>query len=162
MKSKIFLWITGVLGALCILCFLFLSFYKPPAQKMSDTGKVSFISIGQGLASTTITADVADTQALQERGLGGRASLSDSQGMFFVFNRPELYGFWMKDMIIPIDIIWLDENLKIVYLKENVSPSTYPESFTPRTPALYVLEVASGFSRLHNVKVGDVIKVWYK
>ncbi len=160
-KSSKFLWITGILGTFCILCALFLSFCKVPTSTMSDIKKVSFISIGQGTASTTIIADVADTQVLQERGLGGRDSMAENQGMLFVFNVSRPYSFWMKDMLIPIDMIWLDKDLKIVYIKTNVSPSTYPESFAPKTPALYVLEVASGFSARHNLKLGDSIKVWY-
>ncbi|MEI7777072.1 MAG: DUF192 domain-containing protein [bacterium] len=171
MKSSKFLWITGVLGTLCILGALYLSFYKVQAPTVSDIKVVSDsleikrhaeISIGQGTSSTTIMVDVADTEALQERGLGGRTTMTENQAMFFVFSIPEPYGFWMKDMFIPIDIIWLDKNLKVIYIKENVSPSTYPESFAPKTPALYVLEVASGFSSRHNVKIGDTIKVWYK
>ena len=150
---------------------LYLSFCKVQAPTVSDTKVVSDslaikrqaeISIGQGIASTTILVDVADTVALRERGLGGRTYMAENQGMFFVFDVPEPYGFWMKDMFIPIDIIWLDKNLKVIYVKEDVLPSTYPESFAPKTPAFYVLEVTSGFSHRHNVKIGDVIKVWYK
>ena len=62
----------------------------------------------------------------------------------------------MKEMNFPIDIIWLDENLKIVAIKENAMTESYPEVFTPSTPARYVLEVPAGFVQKNKISVGMI------
>jgi hypothetical protein len=61
-------------------------------------------------------------------------------------------------MNFPIDMIWIDENLKVVYIQKSAEPSSYPNSFTPNTNARYVLEVVSGFSENNNLKIGDTIQ----
>ena len=62
---------------------------------------------------------------------------------------------WMKDMQFPIDILWLDAEYKIVFIKHVSTPETYPESFYSDVPARYVLELPAGFAREHDFKIGD-------
>ena len=102
---------------------------------------------------------VADTPELQEKGLGGRTSLESNGGMLFIFPKPGFYGFWMKDMKILIDIIWLDANRRIVDVWENATPESYPETREPRSAALYVLEVNAGFYKKHTLMKGDVLEL---
>jgi uncharacterized membrane protein (UPF0127 family) len=83
---------------------------------------------------------VSDPTA-QARGLGGRESISDDYGMLFEFKGSAVRCFWMEHMRFNIDIVWLDEDLKIVAKEINVSPDTYPKSFCPSTRAHSVLEV---------------------
>src|SRR4051812_42406436 len=61
------------------------------------------IALGTG----SVAADIADTETLREKGLSGRQSLSDTQGMLFIFQEEGIHSFWMKDMLIPLDMIWL-------------------------------------------------------
>lgn len=91
-----------------------------------------------------IRAIVASTSVDRSRGLSGRASLPPDTGMLFVFPSSGTHGFWMKDMLFSIDIIWVDEEKRVVSLLRDVSPETYPEVFLPKTPARYVLELDSG------------------
>src|ERR1035437_7103439 len=93
----------------------------------------------------------------QEKGLGGRDSLPQNTGMLFVFDMPDTYGFWMKDMHFPIDIIWLNKDMMVTYVAQNVSPASYPEVFKPETPSLYVLEVNSGYTKANTIGVGTNI-----
>ena len=109
------------------------------------------------IADVPLTVYVADTPAAQERGLGGRDSLAQNEGMLFVFPTDDKYAFWMKDMKFSIDIIWLDANGTVVYIAPDVSPSTYPRTFTPTSPARYVLEVNAGFTAQYHVEVGNVL-----
>ena len=109
------------------------------------------------LGSTVYTLDIADTHVLQEKGLSFRESLSPQTGMLFIFHTPDVYQFWMKDMKFAIDIIWLDENKKVVYIEEFVDPSTYPQSFGPETPTQYVIEIPAGDTTKVGLKVGDLI-----
>lgn len=102
-----------------------------------------------------VNVDIADTAPKQQRGLSGRNKLKDNEGMFFVFETADVQGFWMKDMLFPIDIIWAGEDLRVVSVDKNLSPDTYPATFSSKSPVMYVLEVNSGFSDRNNVKIGD-------
>lgn len=88
------------------------------------------------------------------KGLSGRQSLGQNQGMLFVFDKPEVQCFWMKDMNFPLDILWLDADQKVVTIKANVSPDTFPDSFCPTQPAQYVLEVNAGLANSAGVTEG--------
>ena len=105
-----------------------------------------------------IKAEIADNDEKRNTGLSGRKSLEKNDGMLFVFQLPSKYSFWMKDMRFPLDIIWIDENKKIIAISENISPETYPASFSPSEPVKYVLEVNAGWSETNEVGVGDVLE----
>lgn len=107
------------------------------------------------IAGQDIKVELALTREEQEQGLSGRQSLGQNTGMLFVFDKPGRYDFWMPDMNFPIDIIWLDKNMKVIYIKKDARPELYPETYGPDQDAKYVLEVASGFSDKNNLKIGD-------
>ena len=107
----------------------------------------------------TVHIALADTPETRSRGLSGRSELSFDEGMLFVFPEDGAYGFWMKDMQIPIDIIWMSQAGVVVDMALNVSPDTYPASFFPKTPARYVLEVAAGFAERYSVRIGDTVEL---
>ena len=98
-----------------------------------------------------IFAELATTPAAQAQGLGGRSCIPADAGMLFSFSQPGRYGFWMKDMKFPIDMVWISAGHQAVAVKQNVQPSTYPDSFANpvNRPAQYVLELqANASSRL--------------
>ena len=101
---------------------------------------------------------VADTKYLLEKGLSGQESLSDNEGMFFIFDKPDKYGFWMKEMKFSIDIIWIDSNFQVIHIEKSLSPATYPKIFYPPAKASYVLEIRAGQSNKVNLKIGDSVK----
>jgi uncharacterized membrane protein (UPF0127 family) len=113
------------------------------------------------IAGQNIKVDLALNTQTQEQGLSGRQSLNENEGMLFVFSKPDRYLFWMKDMNFPIDMIWVGEDtkdLRVIYIKKNALPSSYPETFGPSVSmenAKYVLEVVAGFADKNNLKVGD-------
>ncbi len=98
--------------------------------------------------------EYAMTSEERERGLGDREEISENFGMLFIFEEDDRYGFWMKEMQIPIDIFWLDEEMRVVSSAHKVSPDTYPTSFYPVVSARYALETASGFAERHAVATG--------
>jgi uncharacterized membrane protein (UPF0127 family) len=98
---------------------------------------------------------IADTPQLREQGLSYVINMQENEGMLFVFEDASTYGFWMKGMQFPLDIMWLNPEGVVVYLEENLSPDTYPETFAPNIPSLYVLEMNVGFIEKYDVKVGD-------
>ena len=91
-----------------------------------------------------IQAIIASTSAHVELGLSGRASLPKDAGMLFVFPKTSTYGFWMKDMKFPIDIVWIGENKSVVGITPKISPDTYPKIYYPPSDIRYVLELNSG------------------
>ncbi len=107
------------------------------------------------IGDTIFNVDVVDTDTERTQGLSGLESLAEDEGMLFVFEKSGIYPFWMKDMSFPIDIIWISENLKVVYVKENATPQSFPEVFTPDNSALYVLEVSAGITTGKKIKIAD-------
>jgi uncharacterized protein len=118
------------------------------------TGVNSTVTLGPKV----FHVEVADTPALQERGLSGHAPLADNQGMIFIFDKPDNYGFWMKDMLFPLDIIWIGPDWRVTHIEKSLATSTYPQIFYPGAPSLYVLEISSGQSDMLGLKVGDAVR----
>jgi uncharacterized membrane protein (UPF0127 family) len=104
-----------------------------------------------------IPVTIADTVQSRARGLSGTPSLPSNVGMLFVYGSSDKYGFWMKDMHYPLDLVWIDEDFKIVDIAANVSPDTYPHVFYPAVSARYVLEMNGGFSTIHSLVVGQSV-----
>lgn len=101
-----------------------------------------------------VAVELARTPVEVERGLGGRDSLGPHEGMFFVFPASDRYAFWMRDMRFSIDVVWLDEKLRVVDVKADTPPESYPATFAPSAPARYVLEVPAGYAAAHGIGIG--------
>lgn len=108
------------------------------------------------IGDAEVMAELAVTPHEKSEGLSGREALSAGEGMFFVFEGPRRYSFWMKDMSFAIDIIWIDENKEVIDITYDARPDSYPFQFQPRYPAQYALEVKSGWAQSRGVQVGDV------
>ncbi|HEU5114603.1 MAG TPA: DUF192 domain-containing protein [Candidatus Paceibacterota bacterium] len=102
---------------------------------------------------------VSDTDTLREEGLSDRNGLSQGQAMLFVFDKPDLLGFWMKDMHFSIDMLWLDSNFRVVSFKEDATPESYPKVFFPSGPSRYVVELPAGTLTRLGIKAGDLVSV---
>lgn len=113
-----------------------------------ESGKLSFNSTSACLDEDCFKIQIADTPEKQEKGLMFVSSMPEDEGMLFVFDKQDLYSIWMKNTLIPLDIIWFDEDMNQVFEKENAEPcKTEPcEVFTPDKPAKYVLEVNAGMA----------------
>jgi uncharacterized membrane protein (UPF0127 family) len=107
------------------------------------------------IGSSAIAVTVADSDEERKQGLSGVRSLREREGKLFIFDTNDRHGIWMKDMLMPLDIIWIDENLQIVHYVENVSPESFPEVFTPPSDARFVLEMNAHFVASLRTKVGD-------
>ena len=142
-----------LLAACAALVALLLFFWKGTAPaEIPDSPHVE-------IGGQTVAVTIADTPSARSRGLSGRSELSFDEGMLFVFPEDGSYAFWMKDMQIPIDILWLSNEGMVVDMALNVSPDSYPASFSPNTPARYVLEVPAGFAERYNVHIGDAVEL---
>lgn len=105
--------------------------------------------------------ELALTPEQQALGLMYRESLPDNAGMLFVFDASEPHHFWMKNTMIPLDMIWMDESGKVVYVSANTPPCKAEPCATygPDGPARQVLEIAGGMAAKENVTVGSTIKL---
>ena len=104
-----------------------------------------------------VKVDISDNDCKRIQGLSGRKGMSEDTGMIFIFENSGSYGFWMKDMNFPIDILWIDKDFNITGIEKSVATSTYPEILGEKYLAKYVLELSSGFSEKNNIKVGNKI-----
>jgi hypothetical protein len=101
-----------------------------------------------------IRIEYANTEEKRIRGLSGKISIPEDFGLLFTFPKEGVYGFWMKDMNFPIDIIWIGKDLRVKDITKNISPETFPNTFKPKVPILYVLEVNAGFSDQYKISEG--------
>ena len=105
---------------------------------------------------TVLALEVAATEAERSRGLMFRTAMPERAGMIFLFERPGIHPFWMKNTRIPLDMFWIDRTGRIVWIAESVPPCTAdpcPE-YPPQAVADYVIETNAGFAKRHKLKVG--------
>lgn len=111
---------------------------------------------------TKIRAELVTREEDLRRGLMYRDSLADGTGMLFAYGKPGTYKYWMYNVKFPIDILWLDENRRIVQVIHKVPPCTTPADQCPvyggDYESLYVLEVNAGVAEKHNLKPGMFIE----
>lgn len=100
---------------------------------------------------------IADTERERDQGLSGMVSLEQYSGMLFVFPESGYYKFWMKDMLFPLDIIYLDNDMRIVTIVSNIQPESYPETIVSTQPARYVFEMNAGEAVNKGFTVGSIL-----
>ena len=129
-----------------VFCFLFSSSSVLAAQPK----QVCFME-------QCVAVEIADTNASRARGLQGVTSMPADHGMLFVFSSNEIFSFWMKDTMIPLDMLWIDEARKVVDIKAGLPPcvSDPCQVYTPSSMAIFVLEVNAKYAETHGLKVGD-------
>ena len=108
------------------------------------------------IGDTVFAAKVAKTQAEREKGLSDTKGLRENQALLFVYERDGMWPIWMKDMKYPIDIVWLDKDKKVVYIVKNAPPESYPETFTPKQEARYILEMSAGTVEKKSIVIGTI------
>ena len=107
-----------------------------------------------------IIAEIADDDNERAIGLMNRSSLAEDRGMIFIFDDEKQRSFWMKNTLMPLDMIFIDSNGTIVDIT-TMQPckSLFCESYRSKEPAQYVLEVNAGFAEEHGVKIGDFVEI---
>ena len=110
-----------------------------------------------------LKVSVANDEAERKEGLSGKTSLPEAEGLLFDFGQKDIFpSFWMRGMLIPIDIIWINDG-KITKIDKNLAPpeKDTPDSslelYYPDKPIDYVLEVNAGFSDKNSLKEGDLV-----
>jgi uncharacterized protein len=155
MKKSIFAIVVLVMIAALAMSLSQKGEVRTPQAVPPQTADATEVTIGD----EAFSAHVADTETARARGLSDFAALGPSEAMLFVFPNPGNWGIWMKDMGFAIDILWLDSDLKIISIEEEVSPETYPKIFFPSAPASYVIELPAGIFSSTGAKAGDTVSV---
>lgn len=128
----------------------------------ASPGDAREVLLGRGEAlvifgADTVVAEVARTPAERERGLQDRDEVPDGTGMLFIFEEEAPRAFWMKDTYVPLDIAYMNADLRIVSIRqmEPQDTNTYPSG----APAMFALEVRQGWFAEQGIEVGDVAEV---
>jgi uncharacterized membrane protein (UPF0127 family) len=153
----------GLLLAVCIVS-LWACKEQSTAAKNITPSEITFTKEGtlklikeDGTLLKTLDIEIADDDYQRETGLMHRTSLLDSQGMLFVFDEEDYRGFYMKNTLISLDIIYIDASGKIISFAEQTKPmdeTTLPSQL----PAQYVLEIKGGLSEDWVLEIGDKIE----
>lgn len=104
-----------------------------------------------------VEVEIADTPAKRARGLQYRSELGEREGMLFVFASEERQSFWMKNTLIPLDLIFIGRDRTIVGIVEQAAPLS-TEPLEVGSPSQFVLEVPGGFCRRYGVRVGQKVR----
>lgn len=103
---------------------------------------------------------IADNQVSREKGLMFEKELCSSCGMLFNFESSGKYGFWMKNTLIPLDIIWIDSDYRIIdYVNADTCIDTECISYYPEKIYKYALEVNQGYFIKNNLSIGDKVEI---
>ncbi len=134
---------------------LFLVSYLLLPPYIEDNGRIR-LRVGEA----NFRVELANNNVTRARGLSGRDSLGENEGMLFIFDRPDKQSFWMKGMKFSLDIIWIS-NGQVAEISENLPPAIFPDLkiYSPAQPVNMVLEINSGAARRRGIKVGDRVEL---
>lgn len=153
----------NIITWILVIILLIATFFLPTISKEiesftnveSSGGKVIYSSHDLHLS----TIEIADTLYKQQQGLMHRSALCAECAMLFVYNYPTSYDFWMKNTKFSLDIIFLDQNGKIINLHKFAKPLDTNKRYKAQSYYWYVLEVNAGFADKYKLKAGDIIDV---
>ena len=155
-KNIAFLWCLGFLSLTIVGCKEEKKSVKQTEVSFTKEADLSIFKIASDSTEVKLDIEIADTDYDIQTGLMYRNSMEPNQGMFFIFDDVRERFFYMKNTQIPLDIIYIDANQKIVSFQKNAKP--LDESSLPSNiPAKYVLEVNAGLVDTWLVKEGDSI-----
>lgn len=136
------------------------SLLRGQSQGQAQTQKKGVTTVT--INDLTVDAKILSQTSDRKKGLSGKESLPLTGGVFFAFENSGSYPFWMKDMKFAIDIIWIDENKRVVYIVHNAPPEPGRDEdeltlYRPDSASLYVLEINAGLSARYGITVGNTV-----
>ena len=141
-----------IIIAVIFICLYFLFFRYRPGSNIEISIKNQPFNI-----------EVAKTIAQKSKGLSQRPSLCSDCGMIFIFDSEGTQPFWMKDTLIPLDMIWINKSGQVVSIQiavpEPNTPLTKLKIYQNQQPALYVIELNAGETQKINLQLGDIINI---
>ncbi len=149
-----------------VACVFYLSttYFKINKIKPDDTYLSGLPTKSISINEQNYNIWIVDDDDKRQRGLMHVKEMDEKAGMLFIFESTSIYPFWMKNTLIALDIIWINEEGKVVFIKENAKPceSTVDalcHSIVPTSPARFVLELNAGQVQKLGLKVGENINI---
>jgi uncharacterized protein len=130
---------------------------ETPEPQFKKQGELKFLYGKNKKEIKSIDIEIASNDSSRMMGLMFRKSMEDTKGMLFIFPQSDMHSFWMKNTIMSLDIIFVNEDKEIVKIHKNTKPYS-TESLPSGKPAIYVVEVIAGFTEKYGVKEGDKIE----
>lgn len=113
-----------------------------------------------GFDNSCVEVEIVTTREEMAIGLMNRTNISNNSGMLFIFDEKGIHKIWMKNMLISLDIIWLDDKGIIIHIDKNVVPCDgYCQPFGPESYSKFALEVNGEYADMHNINVGDSVRM---
>ena len=123
-------------------------------------GELEFLKKDRKTVISKIDIEIADNTPERMQGLMYRKSMDENKGMLFIFQEYEQQGFYMRNTIIPLDIIFLDSSKQVIKIYKSTTP--FSETTLPSgKPSKYVVEVNAGYTDKYGINDGDKIKFVY-
>jgi uncharacterized protein len=143
------------LAVLLMVPILLLSAAPGPRQRAGGEPRATFPD------GHAFKLEIARTPAEMARGYMYRDKVGRREGMLFLFPDSDFHSFWMKNCRIPLDIIWMDQALRVVHVEPMVPPCRADPcpGYMPMMKARYVLEVRAGMSESAGLRIGDTIRI---
>ena len=129
---------------------------SPSKPVFRKDGELRFMSPKTNKVISAIDIEVADDNAEREQGLMYRDTMDKNAGMLFLMETEEIQAFWMKNTILPLDIMYADSERRIVSIHKGCKPYSLDQIISAK-PALYVVEVNAGYTDEYGIQTGDMI-----
>lgn len=123
----------------------------------ADERTLSPLVIDTAGGAKQFQVEIADTGDTRRQGLMFRRELAKDTGMLFNFRRDEVISMWMKNTLIPLDMVFIDRQGRIVRVHARAIPGSLA-GITSAKPARAVLELAGGSAARHGIKAGDLVR----
>jgi len=112
-----------------------------------------YLTLGDGIFQAKLATDDSE----RSKGLSGVGELKQGNALLMIFPTASDWGIWMNDMKIPIDIVWLDSNQKVIYVVTDASPENSNDIvYKPKSAASYVLELPVGTVKEKSIKINNI------
>lgn len=108
------------------------------------------------IKDSIVNVELAQTPSQRETGLMFRTNMLTNQGMLFIFDKPEVPSFYMKDTLIPLDILFINSKGKVVSI-QSMAPLNETNLFSPKEPIIWALEVNLGWAKKHKIQIGNKV-----
>jgi uncharacterized membrane protein (UPF0127 family) len=161
--KTLLLFLLGIFSLVNVVCQKEPENIKTDTSNEKETYKTQFKKQGEVFFHDSlnnlikkIDVEIAETDDSRHLGLMFREGMSEDQGMFFIFSTEEEQSFYMKNTVLPLDIIFVNSKKKIVKIHKNTEPFS-EKSLPSNKPATYVVEVNAGFTDKFKVKEGNSI-----
>ena len=148
--------LTAVVRLALLVVFLTATGMKPATAQQTFAASTVTVETA-GAAKLRFKVELAETQAQQAQGLMFRRQMAPDAGMLFIYPKPQIAAFWMKNTFIPLDMLFIAADGRIVHIHPNATPQSEATITTPQ-PVKAVLEINGGLAARLGIRVGDVAR----